>query len=344
MYSSFDEFDTEDLDGTLTNINEEIKKLPQKHAEVWDIFKTVINKRDAEAYQLILKDEAIRVIFYDKLASFAKCLKMALSSIQFHKETEEKTIIRYKDDLAMFLKLRLAVIERYSDEIDYKQYEGQIQKLIDTHITTEKIETITELVNIFDREKFQEELENTTGKAAIADKIASRTSKHISEKMDEDPAFYKKFSQLIMETIADYQAKRISEANYLTKVQEIMDNVLNRTDNEVPELLVDRDEAKAFYGISKELLSERIQDEIIIKEISVQTAMYIDELIRKSVLDNGKPVIDWQNKSNITGKLLIEIGDYLIDEVRDKYNVNLSFGDMDKLAEDCIDVAKIRYK
>ena len=344
IYSSFEEFDKEDLAGTLTNINEEVNKLPQKHAEVWGIFKTVANKRDAEAYQLILKDEAVRVIFYDKLASFAKCLKMALSSIQFHNETDEMTLNRYKDDLAMFLKLRLAVVERYSDEVDYKQYEGQIQKLIDTHITTEKIETITQLVNIFDREKFQEELENTTGKAAKADKIASRTSKHITEKMDEDPAFYKKFSQLLKETIADYEAKRITEAHYLSKVQDIMDNVLTRTDNEVPEALKEKEEAKAFYGISKELLSEKLQDEIVLKEVSVQTALNIDELIRKSVLDHGRPVIDWQNKSNITGKLLIEIGDYLIDEVRDKYNINLSFGEMDKLAEDCIEVAKLRYK
>jgi type I restriction enzyme R subunit len=147
-----------------------------------------------------------------------------------------------------------------------------------------------------------------------------------------------------METIADYEAKRISEAQYLTKVQDIMDNVLTRTDNEVPDSLVGKEEAKAFYGISKELLSDKIQDEIILKEVSVETALNIDELIRKSALDNGKPVIDWQNKSNITGKLLIEIGDYLIDEVRDKYNVALSFGEMDKLAGDCIDVAKIRYK
>ena len=344
VYSSFEEFDKEDLAGTFTNINEEVNKLPQKHAEVWDIFKTVANKRDAEAYQLILKDEAVRVIFYDKLASFAKCLKMALSSIQFHKTTDVKTVNNYKDDLTMFLKLRLAVVERYSDEVDYKQYEGQIQKLIDTHITTEKIETITQLVNIFDREKFQEELEHTTGKAAKADKIASRTSKHITEKMDEDPAFYKKFSQLLKETIADYEAKRITEAQYLSKVQDIMDNVLTRTDNEVPDALKEKEEAKAFYGISKELLSEKIQDELILKEVSVQTALNIDELIRRSVLDNGKPVIDWQNKSNITGKLLIEIGDYLIDEVRDKYNIDLSFGEMDKLAEDCIEVAKIRYK
>lgn len=344
LYSSFEDFDEEDLAGTLTNISEEIKKLPQKHSDLWDIFKTIANKRDAEAYQQLLKDEAIRVLFYDKLAAFAKGLKLALSSIHFHKEVEEKVINRYKEDLAMFLKLRLAVVERYSDEIDYKQYEGQIQKLIDTHITTEKIETITELVNIFDKDKFQQEVENTIGKTAKADKIASRTAKHITEKMDEDPAFYKKFSQMLKETIADYEAKRISEAQYLSRVQDIMCNVLDHTDDDIPEQLKNKDIAKAFYGLSAEALSEKIQDNIIRKEIATQAALQIDHLITESVLENGKPIIDWQFKTNITGKLLIEIGDYLIDEVRDKYNVELSFKDMDKIADECIEVAKIRYK
>ncbi|MFN7313497.1 MAG: type I restriction endonuclease subunit R [Bacteroidota bacterium] len=344
LYSSFEEFDEEDLVGALTNISEEIKKLPQKHSELWDIFKTILNKRDAEAYQQLLKDEAIRVLFYDKLAVFAKALKLALSSIDFHKTVEEKIINHYKDDLAMFLKLRLAVVERYSDVIDYKQYEGQIQKLIDTHITTEKIETITELVNIFDKDKFQQEVENTTGKAAKADKIASRTSKHITEKMDEDPAFYKKFSQMLKETIADYEAKRIGEAQYLSRVQDIMNNVLARTDNDIPAQLIDRDVAKAFYGLTVEALSGKFKDDSIRKEVATQTALEIDQLIQDSVLDNGKPIIDWQFKTNITGKLLIEIGDYLIDEVRDKYQINLSFEEMDKLAEHCIEVAKIRYK
>ncbi|MEI6697191.1 MAG: HsdR family type I site-specific deoxyribonuclease [Bacteroidota bacterium] len=344
LYSSFEEFDNDDLTGTLTNINDEIKKLPQKHSELWDIFKMLANKRDAEAYQLLLKDEAIRALFYDKLAVFAKGLKLALSSIQFYKDVEEKTIKRYKDDLSMFIKLRLAVLERYSDTIDYKQYEGQIQKLIDTHISTEKIEIITELVNIFDQDKFQLEVENTLGKAAKADKIASRTSKHISEKMDEDPAFYKKFSQLIKDSIADYEARRISEAQYLNRVQEIMNNVLAHTDADIPESLRDKDVAKAFYGLSTESLHDKILDPIVRKEISTQAALTIDDMIQQAVLDNGMPIIEWQYKTNITGKLQIDIGDYLIDEVRDKYNINLSFGEMDEIANKCIDVAKIRYK
>ncbi len=344
MYSSFEDFDAEDLVGTLNNISDEVKKLPQKHSELWDIFKTITNKRDAEAYQVLLKDEAIRVVFYDKLAAFAKALKLAFSSIQFHKETDEKTRNRYKEDLTMFLKLRLAVLERYSDVVDYKQYEGQIQKLIDTHITTEKVEVITEMVNIFDKEKFQQEVEKTTGQAAKADKIASRTAKHISEKMEEDPVFYKKFSQLLKEAISDYEAKRISEVQYLNRVKDIMDSVLSHTDSDIPEELNNRDVAKAFYGLNLEFLEDKMQDSTVRKAISVHTALSIDDMIQRAVLDNGKPKIDWQYKTTITGKLQIDIGDYLIDEVRDKYHINLSFGEMDDIAGKCIEVAKIRYK
>jgi len=344
LYSSFEEFDTEDLEGTLVNITGEIKKLPQKHSELWGIFKTVTNKRDAEAYQIVLKDEAVRVLFYDKLAAFARTFKLALSSIQFHKETDEKTMRRYKEDLIMFMKLRIAVIERYSDDVDYKKYEGQIQKLIDTHITSEKVEIITDLVNIFDKEKFQKEVENTIGKAAKADKIASRTAKHITEKMDEDPAFYKKFSQMLKDAITDYEEHRINEVQYLNKVKEIMNNMLTRTDSDIPEVLNKKEAAKAYYGLCFESLIQKIPDPIVVREIATQSALNIDELIKKAIVEKDKFIIDWQIKSNITGKLLIEIGDYFIDEVRDKYNIEIPFNELDIIAGNCIDVAKVRYR
>jgi len=344
MYSTFDEFDSEDLEGTMINIEEETKKLKQYHSELWDIFKTVTNKRDAEAYQQLLKDEYIRVLFYDKLRVFAKSLKVALSAIAFHRQTDEAIIQQYKNDLTMFLKLRNAVLERYSDTIDYSQYEGQIQKLIDTHITSEKVEVITNLINIFDKEQFQKELEETIGKAAKADKITSRTAKHITERMDEDPAFYKKFSQMLKETIDDYESKRINEAQYLLKVQDIMEKVLSHTDADIPEQLKEREVAKAFYGLTFELMGEKVADNGQRKSIATDTALHIDLIVNKAVIDNGKPIVDWPFKTNITGKLLIDIGDYLIDEIRDKYGLSLSFEEMDELAAKCIDVAKIRYK
>jgi len=206
------------------------------------------------------------------------------------------------------------------------------------------VEVITELVDIFDKDKFQEEVEKTTGTVAKADKIASRTSKHISEKMDEDPAFYKKFSELLRETIADYEARRINEAQYLSKVQGIMNAVLSHTDSDIPEELAEREIARAFFGLCLEALAGKVEDGLLRKALSTHAALNIDNLIQSAVLDFGKPIIDWQYKTNITGKLQIEIGDYLIDEVRDKYEIELSFGEMDEIANRCIEVAKIRYK
>ncbi|MFN8688371.1 MAG: type I restriction enzyme endonuclease domain-containing protein, partial [Cyclobacteriaceae bacterium] len=175
-------------------------------------------------------------------------------------------------------------------------------------------------------------------------KIASRTSKHISEKMEEDPAFYRKFSEMLKDTIREYAEHRINEAQYLNKVKEIMDAVLSHTDSDIPEILNGREAAKAFYGLAIESLNEKIQEKDVRKEIAIQTALRIDEIIERAVLDHGKPIIDWQYKSNITGKLQIDIGDYLIDEVRDKYNIGFSFGEMDAIAEKCIEVAKVRYR
>jgi type I restriction enzyme R subunit len=337
LYSSLAEFDDADLSGTLTNITEEIRKLPQKHAELWDLFKTIQNKRDAEAYQLLLKDDALRMIFYDKLASFAKILKLALSSIAFHKETAPDLLARYKNDLTFFVHLRNSVLQRYSDTVNYKQYEGQIQKLIDTHITSDKVVPITSLVNIFDKEKFQQEVEQTTGKAAKADTIASRTAKHISEKMEEDPAFYKKFSQMLKEVIAAYETKRITETSYLDRVREIMDNVLAHTDSDIPDSLQGMDVARAFYGLMHQVLTEKMNEAGAIREIASSAAIAIDNIIRERLK------VNWQNEIDIPKKMNLLIGDYLIDEVRDKYNLDLSFDEIDSIADDCVKVSKIRY-
>jgi type I restriction enzyme, R subunit len=120
--------------------------------------------------------------------------------------------------------------------------------------------------------------------------------------------------------------------------------VLNQTESEktVPSQLKERPVAKAFFGLILDLLKEKAIEEINI-EISTAAGLQIDDIIKNMVIQNGNTIIDWQNKSSILGQLQIEIGDYIIDEVRDQHNLNLSFGDIERLASDCIEVAKKRY-
>lgn len=345
MYSNLNGFEENDIEGMLTDISEEAKKLPQKHSELWSIFREIQNKSDHESYQRLLRDDAVRAEFYAKLAAYAKSLKIALASIEFHKITPEDKVNKYKNDLSMFMNLRSAVAQRYSDEVDYKLYAGQIQKLIDMHVHTSEVIPITGLVNIFDKDIFQAEVAKLESETAKADMIASRTNKYINEKMDEDPAFYMKFSEMLKDTIRARNEERITENEMLGKVTHIMNSVLSHTDSGIPEELNNNDAAKAFFGLCNETLLTRIVDEQTRQKISSICALKIDSLIKSEIMNNeSSPIVDWGNKSNITGKLIIRIGDFLIDELKDKSKPELTFDEVDDLAEKCIDVAKKWYR
>ncbi|MDO9107922.1 MAG: HsdR family type I site-specific deoxyribonuclease, partial [Coriobacteriia bacterium] len=54
MYEALDGFEEADLVGTIASVNSEIAKLPQRHGELLDLFKTVRNAYDEEAYEILL--------------------------------------------------------------------------------------------------------------------------------------------------------------------------------------------------------------------------------------------------------------------------------------------------
>lgn len=333
-YSDLEDFDEKDLEGTLTSINQEIEKLEPAHQQVLEFFKDIKNRNDGELFQQKLRHKDVRDDFYKKLAALARIFKLAMSSMKFHKETPEKKIKRYKDDLKFFMNLRTAVAQRYSDKIDYKIYEGQIQKLMDQHIASKGINKLTELVNIFDETAFQNEIEKTEGTAAKADKIASRTAKHINEKMDEDPVFYKKFSQLIRQAIDDFYAERISELEFLERVKDYNEKVLNKTDTSIPEKIRGNQTLSAYFGIVNEFFEAE----------EVNTYQHQDELVEASIkineIINDKKGVNWSTNQDILNKMKLEIGDYIYDEIGVKMGLRLNFTAIDEMAERMIDVAK----
>lgn len=339
-YSGENIFDADDLKGNWTNIENEIRKLPQAHSEVWDIFKSIKNKYDEPAYEELLSDEAIRHLYYEKVSVFSRLLKMALSSIEFANNTPQKQIDKYKSDLKFFLALRISVKRRFSDDIDYKEYEPQVQKLIDKHITTEgEVLKITELVDIFDKEKREAEVEKLTSKAAKADHIASRTIRAINIKMVEDSIFYKKLSKLIRETIEEYHRQRIDEAEYLKRVMEYETEFLKGESDNIPPSLKGNGTGIAIYNLVTDIFEDILHDK---KELATELAIGIDEVIRSVVYDRNQLIIDWQNKPDIEGKIRIGVDDYIFD-LKSKYDIDFPFNDIDELMEEAIKMAKIRF-
>src|SRR5699024_5645383 len=229
-YQALDSFEEEDLQGVVTPIQDVIDKLPQLHSELWGVWKECDNTDDKEALERVLRPQDIRDTFYAKLSNFARTLQAAFSADRLFDHIDEETINKYKQDLKFFEDLRRSVRIRYSESIDHREYEDRVQKLLDSYVGTEGIEQIIEPVNIFSKDFSEERLDNQQETdASKADRIASSTKKVITEKMEEDPALYRKFSDMIHETIQKFLDERISEKEYLEKAKEISKGVQEGT-------------------------------------------------------------------------------------------------------------------
>ncbi|CUA99285.1 type I restriction endonuclease subunit R [Thiomonas bhubaneswarensis] len=338
-YSALDGFDEADLAGALVSINEEVGKLPQHHADLWDLFKEVKNQHDEEAYEQLLADEKLRESFYERLAAYGKTLSIAMSSEQFIASTPEKKLQSYKNDLKRFTNLKASVKLRYAESVDYRDFEPKIKKLLDTHISASDVVHLNEPVNIFDEKAFKQVVEEqgeTKATAARADMIAHATKKAISERLEQDPAFYEKFSKLIQQAIDDFRAKRISDLEYLNKVSEIKDAVVNRRSDDAPAQLAGNDNALALYGVLKPYVLGHVKAEDAAATLAADSAVDI-----WSIIQRNKKVGFWDDL-DAQRRTMNEIDDYLYDEVKDKKGVQLTTGEMDDIIDRTMQLARHR--
>lgn len=334
LYAALPEFDRDELGEILTDLSVETEKLAGRHSVLWDTFKEVQNKRDEEEYELLLADEELRNKFYERLAAYSRTLAVALSSVKFLEETSPEKIERYRKDLKFFAKLRVSVRRRYAETVDFSAYEPRIQKLLDTHVGTGEVEQITPLVNIFDQDAFHKEVAKVTGTSAKADTIAHRTARAIHERMEEDPAFYKRFSELLQETIRLFREERIKANEYLRRVNEIKEAVLNRTGDDIPAKLEKNDVAKAYFGTVKEILGRFDSTNEFLERIA-DLALEIEGIIEKN------RIVNWVNDIDIQNAMCNDIEDRLF-ALKETFGIDLTFEDMDQIMEQCLNIAKVR--
>ena len=354
LYSALEgKFDEVDLEGTLTDLAEELKKLPDLHDGIWDLFREVANKKDEEAFELALEKQDRREDFYARLSKFSRVLKMALSSIQWFNDTPTATQERYKRDAVFFQKLRASVKIRYAEEIDYRDYETQIKKMLATYVQADEIVQVVDPVNIFEREAFEKEVDKARSPRAKADIIANRTKRTITEKMEEDPFFYRKFSLLLEQTIAEYKEQRISEAQYLARVKEIMENVRDRRKSNLPSNLEGNEFAQAIFGaVSEQMPSEsnsalredapsyRAGPEdsskpVRLEEIQAEISLRMEEIIRKHA------VVRWRENPDAQNRMRNDMDDFLF-QLQATRGISMTLEQMDSLIESCIRIARNR--
>lgn len=336
VYGSLPSYDPEDLEGTIADISVETAQVPQRHSDLWSVFSRVRNKRDQEEYERLLSDEAVRDDFYRALGDYARTMAVALASIHFLQRTPSEKVEKYKHDLRFFEALRRSVRRRYAEVVDFRDYERKIQRLLDRHVGTGEVETITPLVDIFDEAAFSQELERAGSTASKADTIASRTAKSIREKMEDDPAFYKKFSQLLEQAIADWRAERLSDAEYLRQVMNIQTTVRDRTQEDLPVSVRDDPARRAVFGVVREAIAPYVIDRAVLDRMSEEAAVAIDDVMEK------RRVVNWTENADVQNRMRTDIEDELF-ELSTKHGVDITLDDIDKVMEESINLGR-RHK
>jgi type I restriction enzyme R subunit len=306
-YGGLGEFDAEDLETAIFDIGSEIARLADHHAALKNLFQTVRNPHAYEEYVEILRDEAVRDDFLERLRAFARTLEIALSSMEWSEKTPAAIVKMYRDDLKFFEDLRRYVRQVLAQDLDYKEYAVQMQKLIDRHVGSDEVRQITPLVDIFDKDQFEAEVEKLASPGARADTIAHRTARTITERMDEDPVFYQRLSAILRKMIADYQAQRIAAAEYLKRAKEVAEETRTHGMAKVPPALRDHVPALAFYNtLTKAIHGEEEPDGGSISQLSA-LALDIDATLRDKI------VVDWQSKPDAQNAIKNALEDRIIE-------------------------------
>lgn len=337
-YSAFDGYEDGDIAGTVHDVREEIRRLPQLHDQLWDLFKSVRNKKDMEEFERFLADEAIRHDFYERLKAYGRCLHIAMSSDKFLDVFDEAKTDTMKRDWKRFSELRRSVQLRYQEIVDIKEFEPKIQKLLDDHVVALPAETIIEVVNINDPEALKAVVEEAgVSEGSKADRIASATRRTITEKMDEDPTFYRQFSDLLEETIRAYRERRLSERDYLNSVVDLASKVARKDrGRHVPDAVKGDDDGQAFFGLLDGHLSGA-DGEAIDQDSVAQVALDIIAIIK------GHHIVGVWTNDVAQNNMRNAIDDYFFDVLRDEKGIGVPVEMLDDLEQKILDLARARF-
>ena len=214
---------------------------------------------------------------------------------------------------------------------------------MDNYIAAEDVIRITNPVDILDKKGFEEELNRLGSPRAKADAIRTRVSRSISINWDENPAFYKKFSERIEETLQAYKDKRISEREYFDRMNDLKNDYQKGYSGiEYPNNIKYNPNAQAFYGVTADVIKESSNYHTgnTIESISQEQIAELSILIENIVGKYTK--IDWHDNTDVHNRIEQEVEDLLF-EFAETNNIELAFDQIDKILKEVTTVALRRY-
>lgn len=315
-------FSSEDVKGALKELKDEIPKLIARHTRMMKHFANV-DHTDIEACVDILENEETRQQFEIDFRLFAQSMDIVMP---------DPAAKPYINDLKLLGKISIAARNRYRDnQLSIAGAGEKVRQLIEEHLHATGVDPKIPPIDLL-ASNFQEHVSALKTPKAKASEIEHAIKAHISVKIDDDPAYYKKLSERLNEIIKKHGEHWDELAKQLMLFRETIESErkagaekLGLTETEF-----------AFRNILNEAVCEKEGNEALSESVHQEIIDLTKKLVE--MMDEASDIVDFFKKYDEVKAMKRKIKHGLLDT---------SFGDDAKLRKTVIDgfmeLAKVKF-
>lgn len=306
LTDALDMFTSEDVDGTIQSLKDEIPKLKATHTVAMSFFKDVLvngnPSTDVDDYVLALKDEDIRAQFEIAFKRFAKQMNVILP---------DKAASPFVKDLTFLGKVLNAARVRYREEgLDLSGVGEKVRQLVDEHIISTGVDPKIPPVDLL-AANFKEKLKEVKSTESKASEVESAIKHHITVNLEEDPEYYKSLSLRLRDIIVKNAGNWERQLELLL---EMVDNIEGEHQQAAQDVGLSETEY-AFYNILTAEVSQvaessgdYVVDDSVMAEVKTTTQTLVN------TFDEATEIVDFFNKQDEVKRMKKEIKRAIIDQ------------------------------
>ncbi|MDC0551671.1 HsdR family type I site-specific deoxyribonuclease [Amylibacter sp.] len=197
LNDALDMFSTEDVEGALKNLKDEIPKLKNAHTRVLKHFDG-LDLDDLDECILSLEEEIKRQVFQIDFQKFAKQLDIILP---------DPAANPFLKDLRRLGKISVGARNLYRDEqLDIAGAGEKVRKLIEEHVYSTGVDVKIKPVDLLAKD-FKEKLGANKNPRTQAAEIKNAIRTHIAVRVQDDPEYYKALSKKLEDLIQKHSEK-----------------------------------------------------------------------------------------------------------------------------------------
>jgi len=240
---AFDAFDDKDVQGLLTNrLETSREKLEEAREATKALCEPVLQPQalidfiryfcgDVANSNDLKANEAKRVSLYKNVAALVRAYANMANEMQAAGySTKEAHLI--KEEVEHFVLMRKEIKLASQDEVDMKQYEPAMRRLLDTYIRAEDSEKMVDfeelgLIELIVEKAKQNPVDPSSNKVpeAMAETIENNMRKLIIDAQPINPKYYEKMSELLDALIKQRRDEAMSYQEYLEQVKQLAGNI-----------------------------------------------------------------------------------------------------------------------